>query len=76
MDWQDFFRATTVAACLAALTTTGGCGRHAVKASDKAYLSDRSMAFDDDPMEAASDAQLERCREGSTSSTRSGGECR
>ena len=74
MDWQYFSRAAAGLG-LAMLASMAGCG-HSVKASEKAYLSDRIMAFDDDPHEAASDAQLERCRQGSTSSARSGGECR
>ena len=50
---------TVIAATLAA-----GCGRQAVRASEKEFLADQVMTFDDDPHETASDDHILSNREG------------
>jgi len=41
-----------------------GCGRTAVRASEKEFLADQVMVFDNDPHEAASDDHIMSEREG------------
>jgi hypothetical protein len=41
-----------------------GCGRHAVRASEKEFLADQVMVFDNDPHEAAADDHILVNREG------------
>lgn len=43
-----------------------GCGRHAVRASEKEFLADHVMLFDSDPQEASTDEHILTNREGST----------
>ena len=40
------------------------CGRQAVRASEKEFLADQVMTFDDDPQEAQSDDHILSNREG------------
>ena len=47
---------------LAAAATA--CGRHAVRASEKEFLADQIMLFDDDPHETAADDHIMTNREG------------
>ncbi len=49
-------------AIVASLAT--GCGRTAVRASEKAFLADQVMIFAADPQEAASDDHIKSEREG------------
>ncbi|MBL4632503.1 MAG: DUF4266 domain-containing protein [Kofleriaceae bacterium] len=53
-----------------------GCGRQAVRASEKEFLADRIMQFDSDGQEAAADSHIHSNREGSAGGTgASGGGC-
>jgi hypothetical protein len=53
-----------------------GCGRNAVRASEKEHLSNQVMIFDDDRQEAAADEHVLTNREGSAGGRGSkGGGC-
>ena len=53
-----------------------GCGRQAVRASEKEFLADRVMIFDEDGHEASAEEHLNGNREGSTGGRgTSGGGC-
>jgi hypothetical protein len=41
-----------------------GCGRHAVRASEKEFLADQVMVFDNDPHETSADDHILVNREG------------
>lgn len=62
MDLQSFFRNWLIA--LAFAGTLAGCGRHAVRASEKEHLADRVMQFDEDSSEAEADEHVLTNREG------------
>lgn len=65
---------THTALLLALLVTlVAGCGRHAVRASEKKFLADQVMVFDDDPHEAASDEHVKTNREGAAGGKGAGG---
>jgi len=71
--WQSTSK-TMVLAVLA--LTLLGCGKHAVRASEKEFLADRVMVFDEDPHEASADEHLNSNREGSAGGHgASGGGC-
>lgn len=55
------------------LATAASCGRRAVRASEKEYLADHVMIFDDDPHETASDDHIKSNREGATGGHGAGG---
>jgi len=57
-------RLVAVAMVLATLALAG-CGRHAVRASEKEFLADQVMVFDYDGQEAAADEHVLSNREGS-----------
>lgn len=66
MDWRSSFRRACGLVAVAALSAAlGGCGRFAVRPSEKEYLSDRTMRFDTDPQETAADQHVADNREGS-----------
>lgn len=50
-----------------------GCGRQAVRASEKKFLADQIMIFDDDPHEASADEHLRSNREGAAGGHGAGG---
>ena len=50
-----------------------GCGRQAVRASEKQFLADQVMVFDDDPHEASSDDHIRSNREGAAGGHGAGG---
>ena len=53
-----------------------GCGRNAVRASEKEFLADQVMVFDDDGQEAAADDHIMTNREGAAGGRGSkGGGC-
>lgn len=56
-----------------AIATLAGCGRQAVRASEKEFLADPVMTFDDDPQEAASDDHILSNREGAAGGHGAGG---
>lgn len=65
--------------CLGALALAAslvGCGKHAVRASEKEFLADRVMVFDSDPHETSAEQHLDSNREGSAGGRgTSGGGC-
>ena len=67
MDWRSSFKRFVLllgaSACAIAITTS--CGRNAVRASEKEFLADRIMIFDEDPQETAADEHVMNNREGS-----------
>ena len=66
MDWRSFSRRGWCALVALALSAAlGGCGRFAVRPSEKEYLSDRTMRFDTDQQEASADQHVADNREGS-----------
>lgn len=71
MDWRSSSRWLLVGLLLAA-----GCGRFAVRPSEKEHLADRTMRFDADRQEAAADDHVQNNREGSAGGRgTSGGGC-
>jgi hypothetical protein len=50
-----------------------GCGRTAVRASEKEFLADQVMVFDNDPHETASDDHVLSNREGASGGHGAGG---
>jgi hypothetical protein len=55
------------------LLLAAGCGREAVRASEKEFLADRVMIFDEDGQETASDEHVVTNREGSAGGRGTGG---
>ena len=53
MDWRSFSRA-----CLLLVVLAAGCGRNAVRASEKQFLADQVMVFDNDPQEASAEDHI------------------
>lgn len=49
------------------------CGRQAVRASEKAFLADQVMVFDDDPHESSSTEHVRTNREGAAGGKGAGG---
>jgi len=49
------------------------CGRNAVRASEKEYLADKTMVFDQDPQAAAADEHIISNREGQAGGNGAGG---
>jgi hypothetical protein len=58
----------SVVACLAS-----GCGRTAVRASEKEFLADQVMVFDHDPQQTESDDHILSNREGAAGGHGAGG---
>ena len=58
-------------AAVAALAA--GCGRQAVRASEKQFLADQVMVFDDDPQHAAANDHIRTNREGAAGGQGAGG---
>ena len=69
MGSQSFFRALVVLVVLAAIV----CGRTAVRASEKEFLADQVMVFDNDPHETSSDDHIMSNREGAAGGHGAGG---
>jgi hypothetical protein len=51
-------------AALVASALAPGCGRHAVRASEKEFLANQVMIFDNDPQQVSSDGHVIEEREG------------
>jgi hypothetical protein len=64
---------TILLASIALALTLGACGRHAVRASEKAFLADQVMVFDDDPHESAANEHVRTNREGAAGGKGAGG---
>jgi hypothetical protein len=52
---------------------TAACGRQAVRASEKKFLADQVMVFDDDPHDASSSEHVKTNREGAAGGKGAGG---
>ena len=72
MDWRYSFRALMLALVMA-LVLVAGCGRQAVRASEKEFLADRVMIFDSDAQQTAADEHILGNREGSAGGRGTGG---
>ena len=70
MGWRSFSRWMVRGALLAACA---GCGRHAVRPSEKEHLADRTMRFGANKHETASDEHVMSNREGATGGNGTGG---
>jgi hypothetical protein len=55
------------------LLAFAGCGRTAVRASEKQFLADQVMTFDDDPHQAAATEHIRTNREGAAGGQGAGG---
>lgn len=69
MDWRSFSRAALVVAVLA----SAACGRNAVRASEKQFLADQVMVFDNDPHESSAENHVLTNREGAAGGKGAGG---
>ena len=58
---------------LVLLVMIGSCGRTAVRASEKEFLADQVMTFDNDPHEIAADNHIMSNREGAAGGHGAGG---
>lgn len=75
MDWRSSSSAPLALLALA-LALVAGCGRFAVRPSEKEHLADRTMRFDRNQQEAAADDHVQNNREGSAGGRgTSGGGC-
>jgi hypothetical protein len=71
VDWRSSSRWL-----LLGLLALAGCGRFAVRPSEKEHLADRTMRFDASRQEAAADDHVQNNREGSAGGRgTSGGGC-
>ena len=68
MDWRSSFSVVLLVAALAA-----GCGRNAVRASEKQFLADQVMMFDNDPHESSAEDHVLTNREGAAGGKGAGG---
>jgi uncharacterized protein DUF4266 len=55
------------------IASLAACGRQAVRASEKQFLADQVMIFDDDPHESAMAEHVRSNREGATGGHGAGG---
>lgn len=69
MDWRFFSKLAFVVV----IALTSGCGRQAVRASEKQFLADQVMVFDNDPQETAADDHVMENREGASGGHGAGG---
>ncbi|MDX2087296.1 MAG: DUF4266 domain-containing protein [Kofleriaceae bacterium] len=58
---------------LVLLACVGACGRNAVRASEKEFLADQVMVFDDDPHQASTNDHVRSNREGASGGQGAGG---
>jgi hypothetical protein len=69
VDLRSSFRLLIVALGIAA----GGCGRNAVRASEKQFLADQIMVFDNDPQETSAEGHVLDNRAGASGGRGAGG---
>jgi hypothetical protein len=55
------------------IALTAACGRQAVRASEKQFLADQIMVFDEDPHESAANEHMRTNREGAAGGKGAGG---
>ena len=55
------------------VVSVAACGRQAVRASEKEFLADQVMIFDDDPQHAATNEHVRTNREGAAGGQGAGG---
>jgi len=67
VDWRFFSKLVFVVIALA------GCGRQAVRASEKQFLADQVMVFDNDPHETEAEDHVLTNREGAVGGHGAGG---
>lgn len=58
---------------LLGLVLVGACGRNAVRASEKEFLADQVMVFDNDPQDTATEDHVLSNREGASGGRGAGG---
>jgi hypothetical protein len=58
---------------LLGLAAAAGCGREAVRASEKEFLADQIMVFDEDAQETSADEHINSNREGAAGGRGTGG---
>ena len=68
MDWRFFSKLAFVIAL-----ALSGCGRQAVRASEKQFLADQVMVFDNDPHETEAEDHVLTNREGAAGGHGAGG---
>jgi Domain of unknown function (DUF4266) len=62
-----------LALLLLVIASLAACGRQAVRASEKQFLADQVMVFDEDPHDAAANEHLRTNREGAAGGQGAGG---
>lgn len=62
-----------LAVLILALVLATGCGRHAVRASEKEFLADQVMVFDNDPHDSSAEDHVLSNREGAAGGRGAGG---
>jgi len=74
VGWRSFSSRMRVLAVGSIVAfAAAGCGRHAVRASEKEHLADRTMRFDADEHESAADDHVLSNREGASGGRGTGG---
>lgn len=73
MGWRFSFEHCVLLAIASTLLALAACGKQAVRASEKEFLADRIMQFDEDGQEAAADEHVQSNREGSAGGSGTGG---
>lgn len=68
MDWRSSSRVGFLLVVLVA-----GCGRNAVRASEKQFLADQVMTFDSDPHDTSAEEHVLTNREGAAGGKGTGG---
>jgi hypothetical protein len=66
-------RNATLAIATVLALAAAACGRQAVRASEKKFLADQIMIFDDDPHETSADEHVKTNREGAAGGKGAGG---
>jgi hypothetical protein len=67
VDWRSFSK------LVLAVVLATGCGRNAVRASEKQFLADQVMTFDNDPHESSAEDHVLTNREGAAGGKGAGG---
>jgi hypothetical protein len=67
VDWRSFSKLVVIVAL------ASGCGRNAVRASEKQFLADQVMTFDNDPHESSAEDHVLTNREGAAGGKGAGG---